>query len=118
MVMLFSRSHLPEIWRVADEEIHKANPQDGYDYAFITYELRKQEEYRPLLYLPSARYSDQSNHMVSILNDGVCPFCAKWLGWYHESPVDYKSKYWIVTNNDNPYAGTKMDILLIPKRTR
>lgn len=106
----------PEKWDVTREEIHKADDKNVYDFAFLTYEYRQlSEHYKPSLYLPAARYQDQLEHMQNILNDGVCPFCPRWLSWYHENKIELETTHWVVTKNDNPYKGTTHDYLLIPK---
>jgi len=107
---------LPEHWTLVNEEVFCKDENNDYDYAFLRYE-RTHEWSRsgPLLYLPAARFDDQAGHMEEILNDGICPFCQQWLGWYHKNPTELETEHWIVTKNDNPYVGTLNDLLLIPK---
>lgn len=101
-------------WEVVSEQ---RNHADGFDFAYITYVKRITAfDGLPLVYLPAARFADQYQKMHQILLDGLCPFCPLWLDWYHDSPVLHETSHWIITPNDNPYEGTSMDLLLIPKQ--
>jgi dihydrofolate reductase/diadenosine tetraphosphate (Ap4A) HIT family hydrolase len=110
-------TYFPDIpfgeWEVSQEQRHHS---DGFDYAYVTYIRRIAAlDGMPLVYLPAARFEDQYQKMRQILNDGLCPFCPQWLDWYHDSPVLFATDHWIITPNDNPYEGTSLDLLLIPK---
>lgn len=48
-----------------------------------------------------------------ILEDKVCPFCEKHFLKYHTRPILRRSAHWIVTENFNPYPGTKQHLLLV-----
>lgn len=48
-----------------------------------------------------------------IIKDRVCPFCEKNFLTYHTPPILRKSKYWIVTENMNPYKGSKKHMLFV-----
>ena len=101
-------------WKVVTTHRHQA---DGFDFAYISYTRRNTDYYgMPLVYLPAARYADQYEKMSQILNDGLCPFCPDWLDWYHDNLVLHSTDHWIITPNDNPYEGTSLDLLLIPRQ--
>ncbi len=51
--------------------------------------------------------------LARIQAEGICPFCEPYFLKYHTRPILKKGKYWIVTENMNPYAGTKMHLLLV-----
>lgn len=105
---------VPGEWEVISANRSLAN---GFDFAYITYVKRiKTFDGLPLVYLPAARFADQYEKMYQILIDGLCPFCPMWLEWYHDSPVLHTTNHWIITPNDNPYEGTSLDLLLIPKQ--
>lgn len=48
-----------------------------------------------------------------ILSDGVCPFCTKNFLRYHTRPILRRGKYWLVTENMNPYHGSKNHYLFV-----
>lgn len=53
--------------------------------------------------------------MKKIEADEVCPFCPENIKKYHPKPILKKGKYWFVTENMNPYNGTKLHLLFIYK---
>ncbi|MEI8072863.1 MAG: dihydrofolate reductase [Candidatus Saccharibacteria bacterium] len=105
----------PEVWEVTKETVHSASVDGQLEYAYLRYERANPDNYKPLLYLPAARSQKQVEHMQQILNDGICPFCPNWISWYHEGEIELNGHHWIVTRNYNPYSGTKLDLLIIPK---
>lgn len=112
-------AHFPKIdpidWRVEYAQRLRDDLTDT-NFAIVEYLRRSQhEEYTPLVYLPASRFEDQTEKMEQILQDGLCPFCPEWLDWYHDSPIVFETQHWVVTPNDNPYSGTVLDLLLIPK---
>lgn len=70
-------------------------------------------EKRKILNLHHARRDDQRRKMEELLARGLCPFCPKHLEEYHDNPIEVWGKYWVITKNDYPYAGTKLHYLLI-----
>ncbi len=106
----------PDKWRVVEEGHIQTDRKSGLEYVFLQYEpVTSGKQSGSLLYLPAARFDNQAGYMEEILNDGLCPFCPEWLSWYHENPIINRTPHWIVTKNDNPYKGTREDLLLIPK---
>ena len=53
--------------------------------------------------------------LKKITQDKVCPFCPAHFK-YHTRPILRTSKYWLVTENMSPYAGTKKHFLFIHKK--
>jgi diadenosine tetraphosphate (Ap4A) HIT family hydrolase len=51
----------------------------------------------------------------AIIAGGFCPFCEKNLFKHHREPLLYKSKYWLVTKNSWPYAGSRFHFLFITR---
>lgn len=103
----------PEMWQVAKAS-KTVDEMRGIELAIVEYEKSSTENiYSPLVYLPASRYSEQTQKMEQILQDGLCPFCSVWLDWYHDSPILFTSNHWLVTPNDNPYTGTALDLLII-----
>ncbi|MCX6712833.1 MAG: hypothetical protein NTY66_01345, partial [Candidatus Vogelbacteria bacterium] len=68
---------------------------------------------KPFCTLAHARGEHQRKNMKQALKDGVCLFCPEHLAKYHTSPVERKGKFWTITKNDYPYAGTKIHYLFI-----
>ncbi len=108
----------PEIWKsVFNSRTDKFYSESAnVEYAVVEYVHRfSGVKYTPMVYLPASRFEDQTEKMEQIIQDGLCPFCPEWLDWYHDSPVVFETQHWVVTPNDNPYSGTVLDLLLIPK---
>lgn len=51
--------------------------------------------------------------LSKIQKDNVCPFCEKYFLKYHTRPILRRSKHWLVTENFNPYSGTKHHLLFV-----
>ncbi len=51
-----------------------------------------------------------------IIKDGVCPFCIKHFLKYHTRPILQHGVHWIVTENMNPYNGSKHHFLFVSTR--
>ena len=66
--------------------------------------------------LSHARTSFQRGIMERIRRDNVCPFCMKYFVRYHTKPIISKGKYWILTENFEPYAGSKLHLLAVSKK--
>lgn len=54
--------------------------------------------------------------LKKIIKDAVCPFCEPHFLKYHTRPVLRKGAHWLVTENMNPYTGTKHHLLLVSRR--
>ena len=63
----------------------------------------------------NARYNDQVAVMAQSEKDGVCPFCLEQIAKYHQEPIEWEGKYWIVTKNAWPYVHTKTHLMAISK---
>ena len=50
-----------------------------------------------------------------IIADKVCPFCEEHFLKYHTKPIIKKGKYWILTENFDPYEGTKHHLLAVSR---
>lgn len=66
--------------------------------------------------LHHARTDFQRAIMQRIQKDKVCPFCEEHFLKYHTKPVIKKGKYWILTENFQPYTGTKHHLLAVSRR--
>ena len=56
-----------------------------------------------------------------ILTDKVCPFCVDFSKKrdtfeYHKKPAIIHGKYWVVTENFDPYKGTKHHLLFVHRK--
>ncbi len=51
-----------------------------------------------------------------IIDDGVDPFAPEHLHKYHKKPILKTTEYWIVTENQHPYAGKKNHFLFITRK--
>lgn len=66
--------------------------------------------------LAHARTKFQADVMERIKRDGVCPFCEEHFLTYHTKPVIKKGKHWILTENFQPYPGTKHHLLAVSRK--
>lgn len=65
--------------------------------------------------LDNARFDDQRKVMEEIKAVGECPFCADGMTKYHKNPIIKETSHWLAKQNDYPYDGTKVHLLLISK---
>jgi ATP adenylyltransferase len=66
--------------------------------------------------LHHARTDFQRDIMRRIQKDKVCPFCEEHFLKYHTKPIIKKGKYWILTENFQPYHGTKHHLLAVSRK--
>ena len=66
--------------------------------------------------LSHARTKFQRDVMKRIKKDNVCPFCTKNFLTYHTKPIIKESTYWILTENFQPYAGSRVHLLAVSKK--
>ena len=66
--------------------------------------------------LSNARTQFQREVMEQIKRDKVCPFCTENFLRYHTKPIIKEGKYWILTENFQPYAGSKHHLLAVSKK--
>lgn len=64
----------------------------------------------------SANRPQYTKVLRQIVKDNVCPFCENYFLKYHTRPILKKGRHWIVTENMNPYAGTKRHILFVYRK--
>ncbi len=53
--------------------------------------------------------------MERIKKDNVCPFCEEHFLKYHTKPILKKGKHWIITENFQPYEGTKHHLIAVSR---
>ena len=77
----------------------------------------KKEDKTPSIMVDVAEFHNEEQHRVmeQIAKDGVCPFCLTHLAKYHREPILWENRDWLVTNNDYPYDGTGLHLLIICK---
>ena len=66
--------------------------------------------------LAHARTPFQSTIMKRIVRDKVCPFCMEHFLKYHTKPIIKEGKYWVLTENFEPYKGSKHHLLAVTKK--
>lgn len=63
-----------------------------------------------------ARTKFQRDVMRRIARDKVCPFCMKHFLKYHTKPVLRQGKHWVLTENFQPYEGSRHHLLAVSKK--
>jgi diadenosine tetraphosphate (Ap4A) HIT family hydrolase len=66
--------------------------------------------------LTNVRTEFQRDVMEQIKRDKVCPFCPENFLRYHTKPIIKEGRYWILTENFQPYAGSKHHLLAVSKQ--
>jgi ATP adenylyltransferase len=66
--------------------------------------------------LSHARTNFQRTVMEKIAHDKVCPFCMTHFLKYHTKPIIKEGRYWVLTENFEPYGGSKHHLLAVTKR--
>ncbi len=66
--------------------------------------------------LAHARTKFQRDVMQRIKNDKVCPFCEEHFLKYHTKPIIKKGTHWIITENFQPYEGTKHHLIAVSRK--
>ncbi len=66
--------------------------------------------------LSHARTAFQRDVMKKIVRDKVCPFCMEHFLKYHTKPIITEGKYWVLTENFEPYKGSKHHLLAVAKK--
>jgi ATP adenylyltransferase len=64
--------------------------------------------------LDAARSEEQRRYMDGLEAAGICIFCPEHVERYHPHPVERSGRYWYVTKNGFPYAGTVAHYLIVP----
>lgn len=76
---------------------------------------REQVEENKYINMAAIRRDDQRKTMEEIRTQGHCPFCRENLSKYHKNPILKEGKYWLLTDNQWPYANVKNQMLAIYK---
>lgn len=63
-----------------------------------------------------ARHWDQREKMSKLERLKICAFCRKHFEKYHQKPVIREGQYWLVSENDWPYHGSRLHLLFIYKK--
>lgn len=68
-----------------------------------------------------AHARDKRSIYEKIVRDEVCPFCVdfskkKEVFEYHTKPILFHGTHWVVTENFNPYKGTKYHFMFIHRK--
>jgi diadenosine tetraphosphate (Ap4A) HIT family hydrolase len=71
---------------------------------------------KKIINLKHARTTFQKKVMERIARDNVCPFCQEHFLKYHTKPIITEGQYWLLTENFQPYKGSKHHILLVSKK--
>lgn len=66
--------------------------------------------------LSHARTQFQRDVMKQIKKDNVCPFCEEYFLRYHTKPIIKNGTHWILTENFQPYKGSKHHLLAVSKK--
>lgn len=66
--------------------------------------------------LSHARTDFQKEVMERIKRDNVCPFCEKHFLTYHTKPIIKRGKFWLLTENFQPYEGSRHHLLLVSRK--
>ena len=70
----------------------------------------------PFIELAGIRTGNQLQTMRIIRLANHCPFCPENLLLYHKKPILWEGKHWILTENQWPYPGKNIHLLLVSKR--
>lgn len=65
--------------------------------------------------LAHARSSFQRDVMRKIARDKVCPFCEEHFLKYHTKPILTKGDHWVLTENFQPYDGSRHHLLAVSR---
>lgn len=66
--------------------------------------------------LKAVRTPAQLAKMQELTSKGICAFCPEHFIEYHDNPIEFETRHWIVTKNDYPYDHTKLHLLLITRK--
>lgn len=66
--------------------------------------------------LEAGREPAQIAKMQELIDKGLCAFCVENFEEYHDNPIEFQTEHWIVSKNDYPYRGTRLHLLVVPKR--
>jgi diadenosine tetraphosphate (Ap4A) HIT family hydrolase len=64
--------------------------------------------------LRNARVKAQIEKMQHLSAEGICAFCEEHFETYHDSPVEFRTTHWIVSQNDYPYERSQLHLILVP----
>lgn len=66
--------------------------------------------------LKHSRTEKQKEVMEKIQQEEVCPFCPQNLSKYHDKPIIKEGDWWLISENFQPYEGTKHHFILFYKK--
>ncbi|MFI7585503.1 HIT family protein [Spongisporangium articulatum] len=69
-----------------------------------------------LYFVGNARHAEQAERMRALEAAGVCLFCPEQLDAEPAAGLVASTDEWTVRRNDFPYAGTKLHLLVVPRR--
>jgi ATP adenylyltransferase len=69
-----------------------------------------------LYYLGNARHPDQFDTMRRLEAAGICIFCPAQVDDPGDPQLVLSAKHWVVRRNAYPYAGTRLHLLVVPRR--
>lgn len=64
----------------------------------------------------NGRTKEQILKMKRLTREKKCPLCRKDFEVVHASPVVKEGKYWLITDNDFPYDGTRFHFMLVAQK--
>ena len=108
----FDAFDFPAIWKASTYEERIAAGKDDYASTYRVYR-RKNPSF---VNQASGREPEQLEAMKRIEEGGYCPFCPENLCQEHSQPILFETDHWTVTNNQWPYQGAKVHILIISKK--
>ncbi|OHA26991.1 MAG: hypothetical protein A3C06_04460 [Candidatus Taylorbacteria bacterium RIFCSPHIGHO2_02_FULL_46_13] len=76
---------------------------------------RKKIEENRFINMDTVRLESQRKTMEEIKKQDHCPFCIENLAIYHKNPILKEGKFWLLTENQWPYANIKHQLLAIYK---
>src|SRR3989338_2630132 len=72
---------------------------------------RKKIEENRFINMDTVRLESQRKTMEEIKKQDHCPFCIENLAIYHKNPILKEGKFWLLTENQWPYANIKQQPL-------
>ncbi|MHB1330908.1 MAG: dihydrofolate reductase [Minisyncoccota bacterium] len=89
------------------------NADEVHQYAFA-WEIHRRRKAR-YIEMANCHTDKQREVMQRILETGKCPFCPDELRKWHGKPIIKEGRFWILSHNDYPYAGSRHHLILFLK---
>lgn len=80
--------------------------------------MASSEVKKSYVHVRHTRTPKQQEQYEQIAREGVCPFCPEHLRRFHEKLILHETKNWLVTENDTPYEGARLHVLVISRPHR